>query len=56
MLGKQKPLQPKKFFKVDAQFIGELNKILIENFVIEKFRSKIISDFLKLIKTGIVKK
>ena len=53
---KNKKDEPIGYFRVDAEFISKLNQILIENYVIERFRKVIIDEFLKLIKSSIVKK
>ena len=53
---KNKKDEPIGYFKVDNEFMAKLNQILIENYVIEKFRKIIIEEFLKLIKSSIVKK
>ena len=44
------------YFKVDEEFIKGLDQILLQNFVIERFRKRIIDEFIKLIKSRIVKK
>ena len=53
---KNKKDEPIGYFKVDNEFMAKLNQILIENYVIERFRKVIIDEFLKLIKSSIVKK
>ena len=44
------------YFKVDEEFVKELDLILKMNWVIEKYRKKIIEEFIKLIKSRIIKK
>ena len=61
MQNKEKQKEEKKdksvgYFKVDEEFIKELDLILKMNWVIEKYRKKIIEEFIKLIKSRIVKK
>jgi len=51
---KEKSLQePRKFFKVDIEFIRKLDDILMKAFVAKKYRKQIIKDFIKLIKESI---
>jgi len=53
---KEKKDEPIGYFKVDAEFIKGLDQILFKNFVIDKYRKLVIEEFLKLIKSSIVKK
>lgn len=48
--------EPKQFFKVDDNFVKQLNQILEQNFVFEHHRKIIIDEFIKLIKSSIVSK
>ena len=52
----EKKDKPVGYFKVDEEFVKELDLILKMNWVIEKYRKKIIEEFIKLIKSRIVKK
>ena len=61
MQNKEKQKEEKKdesvgYFKVDEEFVKELGQILFKNFVIERYRKIIIEEFIKLIKSRIVKK
>jgi hypothetical protein len=53
---KEKKDKPIGYFKVNDEFIKELDLILKINWVVEKYRKIIIDEFLKLIKSSIVKK
>ena len=52
----EKKDEPVGYFKVDEEFIKGLDQILFKNFVIEKYRKIIIEEFIKLIRSRIVKK
>ena len=52
----EKKDKPVGYFKVDEEFIKGLDQILLQNFVIERFRKIVIEEFIKLIKSRIVKK
>lgn len=52
----EKQDKPVGYFKVDEEFLKGLDQILLQNFVIERFRKQIIKEFIKLIKSRIVKK
>jgi len=61
MQDKEKQEEEKKdesvgYFKVDEEFIKELDQILFKNWIIDKYRKIIIEEFIKLIKNRIVKK
>ena len=53
---KEKKNEPVGYFKVNDEFIKKLDEILFKNFVIDKYRKLVIEEFLKLIKSSIVRK
>jgi len=53
---KEKKDEPVSYFKVNDEFIKKLDEILFKNFVIDKYRKLVIEEFLKLIKSSIVRK
>jgi len=55
-LEEEKKDEPIGYFKVDEEFIRQLDLILFKYSVVDKNRRLIIGEFLKLIKRGIVKK
>ena len=52
----EKKDEPVGYFKVDEEFIKELDRILFSHFRFHDERKKIIDEFIKLIKNRIVKK
>ena len=52
----EKKDEPVGYFKVDEEFIKELDRILFRHFRFEQERKQIIEEFIKLIKNRIVKK
>jgi len=52
----EKKDKPVGYFKVDEEFLKELDRILFRHFRFEQERKQIIEEFIKLIKNRIVKK
>ena len=52
----EKKDEPVGHFKVDEEFLKELDRILFRHFRFEQERKQIIEEFIKLIKNRIVKK
>ena len=52
----EKKDKPVGYFKVDEEFLKELDRILFSHFRFHDERKKIIEEFIKLIKNRIVKK
>jgi len=52
----EKKDEPVGYFKVDEEFLKELDRILFRHFRFEQERKQIIEEFIKLIKNRIVKK
>ena len=52
----EKKDEPVGHFKVDEEFLKELDRILFSHFRFHDERKKIIDEFIKLIKNRIVKK
>jgi len=52
----EKKDEPVGYFKVDEEFIKELDRILFSHFRFHDERKKIIDEFIKLIESRVVKK